>query len=217
MFKVMIIEDEPLIALNLKKILEKKDFEVTGYAGNFEDAYTLFHENKPDIVLSDIKLENNESGIEVVKNLKVISDFCVIYLTSYGDDVIVEKALSTNPVGYITKPFKEIDLNAALKLACTNIKNKNLNLDFIYNKETRTLFYKNEQIVLSKQESDLFHICYLSKGFFIPMASVEYYIWGNESVSRSTKRGLIHRLRKKLNDRVFEYSTGEGCKVDEIQ
>jgi len=66
----MIIEDEPLIALNLKKLLEKKGFEVTGHAGNTEEAHTLFYANKPDIILSDIKLENDESGIDVIKELK---------------------------------------------------------------------------------------------------------------------------------------------------
>lgn len=216
MLKVMIIEDEPLIALNLTKILEKKGFEVTGHVGNFEDAHTLFNTHKPDIVLSDIKLENDESGIEIVKNLKMISDFCVIYLTSYGDDGMIEKALSTNPSAYITKPFKELDLYAALKLVSAKIKNKNTNPDFYYNKETQSLFYKNEQIVLSKQESDLFHICYLSKGFFVPMSSIEYYIWGEEQASDSTRRGLIFRLRKKLHYTIFEYTTGLGCKVDAI-
>ncbi|MBN1840497.1 MAG: response regulator [Campylobacterales bacterium] len=216
MLKVMIIEDEPLIALNLEKLLEKKGFEVTGHASNWEEAHTLFHATKPHIVLSDIKLENDESGIDIVKQLKKMNDFCVIYLTSYGDDAMIEKALSTNPAAYITKPFKEIDLNAALKLVSSKIKNKNINPDFYYNKETQSLFYKNEQIILSKQEADLFHICYLSKGFFIPMSNIEYYIWGNEQISDSTRRGLIHRLRKKLNDTIFEYSSGLGCKVDEI-
>ncbi|WP_333803562.1 response regulator [Sulfurospirillum sp.] len=216
MLKVMIIEDEPLIALNLTKILEKKGFDVTGHVGNFEDACNLFNANKPDIVLSDIKLENNESGIDVVKHLKILSDFSVIYLTSYGDDAMIEKALSTNPAAYITKPFKDLDLNAALKLVSAKIQHKNINPDFYYNKETQALFYKNEQIVLSKQESDLFHMCYLSKGLFVPMSSIEYYIWGEEQASSSTRRGLIFRLRKKLNYTIFEYSSGLGCKVDDI-
>jgi DNA-binding response OmpR family regulator len=216
MYKVMIIEDEPLTALDLTKILERKSFEVTGHAGNFEDAYMLFNTHKPDIVLSDIKLENNESGIEVVKKLKKINDFCVIYLTSYGDDEMVEKALQTNPVAYITKPFKESDLNASLKLASSSIKVENHHFDYCYNKETQTLFYKNEQIILSKQESELFHICYLSKGFFVSMHTIEYYIWGEEYVNDSTRRGLIYRLKKKLNHTIFEYSSGLGCKVDGI-
>ncbi|MBN2965008.1 response regulator [Sulfurospirillum sp. T05] len=214
MLKVMIIEDEPLIALNLTKMLENKGFEVTGHAGNFDEACALFRANKPHVVLSDIKLENNESGIDVVKHLKKMGDFCVIYLTSYGDDEMVEKALDTHPAAYITKPFKEIDLNAALKLVATNLRNKNVNPDFTYNKETRMLFYKNQHIILSKQESDLFHLCYLSKGFFVSMPSIEYYIWGDAPTSTSTRRGLIHRLRKKLNHAIFEHSSGLGCKVD---
>ena len=129
---------------------------------------------------------------------------------------MIEKALGTHPVAYITKPFKEIDLNTALKLALNTFKNKHTHSDFYYNKETQTLFYQNKQIVLSKQESDLFHICYLSKGFFVPMPNIEYYIWGEEQVSDSTRRGLIYRLRKKLNYMIFEYSSGLGCKVDEI-
>jgi len=215
MLKVMIIEDEPLIALNLTKVLEQKGFEAMGHAGNFEDAYELFCADKPDIVISDIRLENDESGIEVIKQLKQISDFCVIYLTSYGDDRMIEKTLDTNPTAYITKPFKEADLSAALKLA-SSIKAQSINPDFCYNKETQTLFYKSKQIILSRQEVDLFHICYLSKGFFVDMNSIEYFIWGSEKVSNSTRRGLIHRLRKKLNHTVFEYSNGLGCKVDGI-
>jgi len=216
MLKVMIIEDEPLIALSLTKILEKKGFEATGHAANFDEAYTLFHAKKPHIVLSDIKLENDESGIEVVRQLKEISDFCVIYLTSYGDDEIVERALNTAPSGYITKPFKEVDLHAVLKLVSSTICGEEENLDYRYNKETQTLFYKNEQVILTKQEADLFHMCYLSKGFFIPMHNIECHIWGEEEVSDSTKRGLIYRLRKKLNRDIFHYSSGQGCKVDGI-
>jgi DNA-binding response OmpR family regulator len=216
MLKVMIIEDEPLIALSLKMILEKKSFKVTGLVANYEDALKLFYANKPDIVLSDIRLQDGESGINIVKNLRSISDFCVLYLTSYSHDSMIEKAIDTNPIAYITKPFKEADLIASLKLASATIKSKNINSDFTYNKETRTLFYKDEQIILSKQESELFHICYLSKGLFVSMHIIQEYIWQEEYVSDSTRRGLIHRLRKKLNHTIFEYSSGQGCKVDEI-
>lgn len=215
MIKVLIIEDEPLIALNIKIILEKRGFEVTGHAGNLTDAKELFCTNKPDIVLSDIKLEYNESGIEVVKTLKKISDFNVIYITSYGDDTIIEEALETNPVAYITKPFKDNDLNAALKLASVNKINENTN--YVYNKDTRTLLYEDKQVILSKQESDLFHFCYLSKGIFISNENIEYYIWGDEDVKDSTRRGLIYRLKKKLSTDIFVYFQGMGCKVDSIE
>jgi len=214
---VLIIEDEPLIALALKRILEKRSFEVIGYADNFKDAHKLFCANTPDIVLSDIKLAQNESGIDVVKKLKKIHDFLVIYLTSYADDAIIEKAIDTQPFAYITKPFKENDLNAAFKLASMNIKKQNTNNDFCYIKETRALFYKNEQIILTKQESDLFHICYLNKGSFVSVYTIENYIWGGEHVSSSTRRGLIHRLKKRLNNAIFECSVGIGCRVSGIE
>ena len=217
MIKVLIIEDEPIIALNLKMILEKKGFEVVGQAGNFKDAQELFCANKPDIILSDIKLENDESGIEVVKSLKKINDFKVIYLTSCGDDTMIEKAIETNPIAYITKPFKVNDLNASRKLASIHFENTTTNVDYEYNKETKSLFYKKEQVILSKQESDLFHICYLNKGSFLPISTIEYHIWGDDYVSDSTRRGLIHRLKKKLNNVIFEYSSGVGCKVDGIR
>lgn len=215
--KVLIIEDEPLIALTLKVILEKRGFEVTGNAGNFKDANELFCNNIPDIIISDIKLEQNETGVEVVKQLQKIGDFQVIYITSYGDDSTIEEAIETNPIAYITKPFKENDLNAALKLASLKVVNKNLTSDYVYNKETRTLCFKNEQIILTKQESDLFHICYLNKGQFITNENIEYYIWGNEHVLDSTRRGLIYRLKKKLTCGIFVYFQGMGCKVDGLK
>ena len=49
------------------------------------------------------------------------------------------------------------------------------------------------------------------------MDSIEYFIWGDEYVNDSTRRGLIHRLKKKLNDSVFKYSAGLGCKVDQLK
>lgn len=217
--KALIIEDEPLIALTLKIILEKRGFEVVGEAANFEDAKKLFCEGTPDILLSDINLEDDETGIDIVKSLKDICDFEVIYLTSYGSDTIIEEAIATNPIAYITKPFKENDLNAALKLASQSVKRKALNTtnSFIYNKETKVLLYKNKEIILSKQESDLFHICYLSKGSFIPMDSIEYYIWGDEEVANSTRRGLIHRLKKKIVGDYFVCLPSLGCKVVGLQ
>lgn len=213
--KVLIIEDEPLIALTLKILLEKKGLEVVGDAANYKDAKELFYKDIPDIVLSDINLEHDENGIDVVKKLKDMCDFEVIYLTSYGSDAVIEKAIETNPVAYITKPFKENDLYAALKLASQSVhrRAKEATNDFIYDKNTKVISYKNNQIILSKQEADLFHICYLSKGSFVSMEAIEYYIWKNEEVADSTKRGLIHRLKKKIGSDKFIYLQGFGCKV----
>ena len=106
------------------------------------------------------------------------------------------------PVAFISvvTPGTHCFANASLKLASIHFENTTTNVDYEYNKETKSLFYKKEQVILSKQESDLFHICYLNKGSFLPISTIEYHIWGDDYVSDSTRRGLIHRLKKKLNN-----------------
>lgn len=213
MLKILIIEDEALIALQIKNFLTKKGLNVIGYAANFIEAYDLFSRHNPELLICDIRLMDNESGIDVVNALRKMGNFEVLYLTSYSDYDTLQKAFATKPFNYITKPFKEIDIYNAVILCFSKLQESAAGSEWHYDINTEVLRFHNEIIYLSKQEALLFHLCYLNRGKYVPMEVLENAIWNDKEVSDTTKRGLFHRLGKKIGKEIFECHTLYGCRL----
>ncbi len=114
---VLIVEDENIVAKDIKETLEKKGYNVSGIVSTGEKAINKAEENHPDIVLMDIKLKGKMSGIDAAGVIKEKLDIPIIFLTAYADDSTVEKVKITEPYGYIIKPFKEQDLYTAVEMA----------------------------------------------------------------------------------------------------
>ncbi len=211
--KILIIEDESLIALQLKTFLSGRGFHVVGCCANFPDAYQLFTNTSPDIIIADIKLAENESGIDIVNELKLWGSFEVLFLTSYSDQMTLKKAFAAKPFSYLTKPFKEIDLYTAVTLCTAKLRESYHHDYWHYDPTTKVLKYRNSVVALTKQEQMLFHLCYRNLGRFVAMEVVENVLWRETCVTDSTRRGLIHRLKKKLSTDIFEYSSTHGCRL----
>ena len=113
--KVLIIEDDVLIANYIKYVLEKNDYYVTGIADTTETVANSIKVLCPDIALLDIRLSGGESGIDISKFLDK-KDIPFAYLTANSDRATMSSALKTNPVAYITKPFNEDNVIAAIEL-----------------------------------------------------------------------------------------------------
>ena len=114
-FKVLIIEDEVLVAMDIKEMLTKLGYTVVGMADKMTTAIALFDEYKPDLLLCDIKIKGSANGIEVIKELKKNQmPFEVIYLTAYSDEHTLLDAFSTKPTSYLLKPFTEVQLAVAV-------------------------------------------------------------------------------------------------------
>lgn len=143
-----------------------------------------------------------------------MGSFEVICLTSYSDQKTLDKAFATKPFTYITKPFKEIDIYTNVMLCISKIKENTQSGHCSYEPLEKVLRVGDEMVQLSKQEADLFHLCYLSRGHFVPMTIIDYAIWENKEISLLTKRGLFHRLAKKIGKECFEYDSFHGCKVN---
>ena len=114
---VLIVEDESIVAKDLELSLRKLGFAITGVTDNADKAYSLALKKRPDIILMDIILKNGDSGIEVAKKIKEEIPVPIVYLTANADPETVELAKSTEPHGYIVKPFKEIDLQTTIDMA----------------------------------------------------------------------------------------------------
>ncbi len=118
--KILIVEDESVVALNLQMRLEAAHYQVTGVADSRQTALALLRDTCPDLVLLDIQLKNNQSGIGVAQEIREHFDVPVVYLTAYADYAILQQACQTAPYGYILKPFDVTELYSTIALALSH-------------------------------------------------------------------------------------------------
>ena len=115
--KILIVEDEAVVSLEIARRLEKMGYEVIGRLASGEEALELVQEERPDLVLMDINLQGELDGIQTATTLYKNYGLPVIYLTAYAGDSTLERAKESKPYGYILKPFKERELHAAIEIA----------------------------------------------------------------------------------------------------
>lgn len=108
--KIMIVEDETIIAKDVENILLNYGFKVVGTFGNAEDAVANAIELQPDLILMDIVLRGNYDGIEAAKKIIDKIQVPIIYLTAYADEKTINRIIDTVPYGYFLKPFQEKEL-----------------------------------------------------------------------------------------------------------
>ncbi|WP_372657262.1 response regulator [Hydrogenophaga sp.] len=115
--RILIVEDERIVAFNLQQRLTHMGYEVPAVAVNGRESLDLVHRTRPDLVLMDIHIEGDMDGIEVASQLKRTHSVPVIYLTAYSEDSTLERARETKPYGYLIKPFSERELHATIQMA----------------------------------------------------------------------------------------------------
>ncbi len=118
--KVLIVEDETLIAQEISACLEENDFEVTGIASTSDEALRLIKDNKPDVILMDIMIKGKVNGIELSKKILENQHFPIIFLTSSAENSTFKKAAEVKPNAFLLKPFNELELPIAIELAFSN-------------------------------------------------------------------------------------------------
>ncbi len=121
---ILIVEDEAIVALEIKRTILKIGFGVSNMVTNYNDALASIKEQTPDIIILDIHLRNSKDGIETAKEIQKISNIPIIFLTAFSNDETIERAIETNPIGYIVKPFKRADIKSTLKLAIHKINHR---------------------------------------------------------------------------------------------
>ncbi len=113
----MIVEDEHIVAMGIKRMLKNMGYTLAGVASSGEDAINKAESTFPDLVLMDIMLKGEMNGIEAAKEIKERLGIPVVYLTACSESKIVEHAWRTGPLGYIVKPFDEKDLQKSIDVA----------------------------------------------------------------------------------------------------
>lgn len=125
--KILIVEDEMIIAANISLQLNELGYEVTGIVPRGEEALMHIKSEVPDILLLDINLKGSLDGIETALKMQETRDIPVIYLTANADEAHFNKAKETHPYAFVAKPFKKLDLQRAIELTVSQIGFKNEN------------------------------------------------------------------------------------------
>lgn len=114
--KILIVEDEVIVAMDVERRLVKLGYNVTNSVSSGEEAINKVAEDQPDLVLMDIYLKGTIDGIEAAKQIYNRFNIPVIYLTANADNHTLERAKTTEPLGYLLKPFKERELQATIEI-----------------------------------------------------------------------------------------------------
>lgn len=129
LIKILVVEDEMIIAAKISMQLTNLGYEVTGILPRGDQAIQQVKENKPDIILLDINLKGELDGIEVARRVQQFADIPIIYLTANSDEATFNRAKPTKPAAFISKPFKQLDLQRAIELTISRMAGHATGLD----------------------------------------------------------------------------------------
>jgi DNA-binding NtrC family response regulator len=115
--RLLVVEDEAVVAIDVRGHLERLGYEVVAVTDTGEDACRLAAELTPDLVLMDVRLRGAMDGIEAGMQIRRQLGAPVVYLTAYADEETLGRAKATGPHGYVLKPFDERDLHVTLEVA----------------------------------------------------------------------------------------------------
>jgi diguanylate cyclase (GGDEF)-like protein/PAS domain S-box-containing protein len=115
--KILVVEDESIVAMDIKMRLTGLGYSVVGLASTSEQALQLETQTDPDLILMDIKIKGPKDGIETAEKIRTRRDVPIIFITAFADEPTLQRAKVTTPSGYILKPFQERELAIAIDMA----------------------------------------------------------------------------------------------------
>ncbi|HXP49607.1 MAG TPA: response regulator [Bacteroidia bacterium] len=192
---VLIVEDEVIIARDLAQTLTKLGYLVVGHCVKGEDAIDMVEEKTPDIVLMDIMLKGDMTGIDAAKEIRKKFQIPIVYLTAYSDEDSIGRANSSGPAGYLVKPFKANDLRATIETALYRFneevklrKENEMLYHLVQNKDSKDILFVKSSFQLVKViMKDILYVEALKDYVTLHTISGKYII-------RSTMKGIQEKL-----------------------
>lgn len=156
-FKILIIEDERLVAKDIAARLTQNGYSIVGIADNYDAALTLFNEQMPDLVLLDINLKGDKDGIDIATKINSTLPTPFIFVTAQTDTDTLQKAKNTFPSAYLVKPFTTAHLTVSIDFALHNFAfHKKPNDSSDLPDESDKAFYTKQDFVFIKDSN-----CYI--------------------------------------------------------
>lgn len=213
---ILYAEDEIGIRKNIADSLRyyaKEVFE----ASDGEEAYLIYKDKKPDIILSDIHMPKMD-GIELVKKIREEDTrTSIIMITAHTDKNYLLEAVELHMEKYLVKPVDLEQLLAGLEKCIEQIeKNREVTLkvnpDYIYDYDNITLRYKEQAIILNKKEMLFFELLISNQNRIVYYEELQENVWGEDVMTDSALRSLVRNLRKKLPTDIINNLSGVGYK-----
>jgi len=210
-------EDEDSIRQNAIEYLSRYCKNVIE-AKNGEEAFGLYQESKPDIIISDINMPKMD-GLSLAKRIREIdTETPIIIVTAHTQTEYLLKAVELKLVKYIVKPMSSEKLHEALSMACDAIGTNTDNItllspDVLYDTLNRTLLINNRPLKLTHNELLFFDFLISNRQRAITYEEIESIIWAYEGMSMDALRSLVRGLRKKLDKEYIENVSGIGYRL----
>ncbi len=193
--KILIVEDEAIVAKDISVCLQKIGYEVMGTFAKGEKALTFLEENKPDLVIMDIMLAGKISGIDASASIKTKYDIPVVFLTAYADEKTISKAKVTEPYGYVIKPFKEIDLRTSIEMALYKFKKEKEKLAGIETSSLKRQSSISTEFIYVKSNSKLVKV---KNSNILYIEALKDYVIIHTTQEKFTIHSTMKDIEKKL-------------------
>jgi len=158
--KILIVEDDMIIAANISLQLSNLGYEVTGIETKANEAIHHALETKPDLILMDINLKGESNGIDAAHAIRKYIDIPLIYLTANVDDATFQRAKETHPFAFIAKPFTNLNLERTIALVEEKIHEKTAPISsedtFVDSQEDRIFIRNNNKLIKVMLEDILY-------------------------------------------------------------
>lgn len=188
---ILIVEDEPNYADTLEMFVEKLGYNILGIVGHAQEAMLLFQSGKPDLILMDIHIKGEVSGIDLAKKMQAIREVPIIFITSYDDPETFDAAKETLPVAYLVKPFDPDQLERAMALAVHKLLKKNETKGFDAGTEaiggSGVFFIKERSRLIRIRDTDILWVGVEDKYCMLHIADRKF-------VLRQSLKELLDRL-----------------------
>jgi len=217
--RILILEDESILAISMQEFLEDLGYEVVLFS-NSEQAFDAIY-NKPfDLLLLDVKVAGEQNGFELLSSLRS-AEICTpaIFITSLTDIEDLTEGYACGGCDYIRKPFDLTELKLrveqAIKLHCFSSSDDIIELAFNYKFDTKKmqLTLDDRVIDLGKTETKLLELLIKQRGFVVTYEMFWEEVWG-EWIDPTNIRVQVGNLRKKLKQDFIKNVRGIGYKID---
>lgn len=164
--KILIVEDEVFIAEHLMHIILKYYPFTIKQAYSIELAIDQIEDFQPDLVLLDIRLDKGVEGIQIAEMLQKTYFIPFIFITSFTDEQIMQQALTTKPLGFMSKPYKEADIKAIIQIAIDQIITKEKNW-LVVRENAKTTKVELDKVLFLMSDVNYIHIHTESKKYLV--------------------------------------------------
>jgi DNA-binding response OmpR family regulator len=217
--RILILEDERILAISMQEFLEDSGYEVDHYSDS-ESAFDAIYDKGYDLLLLDVKVTGDENGFELLRSIrKADISTPAIFITSLTNIEDLTQGYACGGCDYIRKPFDLVELKIrveqVVKIHCFSSTTDMINLPFEYKYNTKKmeLLLNNKRINLSKRETNILKLLIKNRGSNVSYSMFCEEVWGGW-MEPTNIRMQVGSLRKKLKRSFIKNVRGLGYRID---